>query len=168
MILERRGKIFVAAIIVGAVIAFTSMYIGANQQADILEEDIDIELLSVKLKSLDEDNGVMILDVTFEVSNNSGTVMTVGSIDYDLLADDSTICHGSKSYRDIPLVGRPQVFSHGTSGPIRTECKVKQSENTEIWNTIRNGDNMLWRTKGTAEIETSISVITREFDVWIQ
>ncbi len=168
MILYRRGKIFVAAIIVGAIIVFTSMYIGANQQAVVLEKDIDIDLKSVEFKRFDEENNIIVLEVTFEVSNNSDTVMTVGNMNYDLLADDSFVCKGFVSYRDIPLVGRPQVFSFGSSGPIRTECEMT-NENEEVWNDIMNGDmDKVWRTKGVAEIESSISVITKEFDVWIQ
>jgi hypothetical protein len=167
MILYRRGKIFVAAIIVGAIIVFTSMYIGANQQAVVLEEDIDIDLKSVEFKRFDEENDIIVLEVTFEVSNNSGTVMTVGNMNYDLFADDNFVCKGFVSYRDIPLVGRPQIFSFGSSGPIRTECEVT-SDNI-IWNDIMNGNtDKVWRTKGVTEIESSISVITKEFDVWIQ
>lgn len=167
MILYRRGKIFVAAIIVGTIIVFTSMYIGANQQAAVLEEDIDMDLKGVKFKAFDEENNVIILEVTFEVSNNSGTVMTVGNISYDLFADDEFVCKGFVSYRDIPLIGRPQIFSFGTSGPIRTECEM--TSDNSLWDDVMNGDmDKVWRTKGKAEIESSISVITKEFDVWIQ
>jgi hypothetical protein len=170
MILYRRGKIFVAAIIVGAIIVFTAMYIGANQQAAILEEDVGIDLKDVRFKSFDAENNIIILEVTFEFSNNSDTVMTVGEVVYDLLADDNFVCKGGKSYRDIPLIGRPQIFAFGVSGPVRTECEVtKNNVSEDIWNAILNNnmDDYTWRTQGRTEVETSISVIIKEFDLWI-
>ncbi len=170
MILDRRGRIFVVAIIAGSIIVFTAMYIGASRQAEILEKDVGIDLVSISVKSIDTINSKAILEVTFKLNNNSGTVMSVGEVSYDLSANDKFICKGTASYRDIPLVGRPQIFSYSESGPIRTECEVmKSDEIIDIWNSIVNNniENITWRAKGIAEVESSISVIEKRFDIWI-
>ncbi len=168
MILTRRGKIFVASAIAGTIIAFTLMYIVATQQATVLESDIAIDITDIDVTSYNPETDTLTLQVTFQISNNSDVVMSLGIISYDLFGNDINICKSGTSYRDVPLVGRPQIFSHGISGPIRTNCDIKRSaQNTEIFDTLLNNNlnSIRFNTKGTTEIETSISVITKSFDI---
>ncbi len=168
MILTRRGRILVVSAIAGAAIAFVLMYILAAQQASVLESDIGIDITDIDRKAYNPETDTITLQVTFQISNNSNTVMSLGEITYSLFGNDINICKGAISYRDIPLVGRPQIFSYGISGPIRTDCEIKQtSENIEVWNAILNDNinNIRFNAKGNAEIETSVSVIPKSFNI---
>ncbi|MEM2856725.1 MAG: hypothetical protein QW416_06465 [Candidatus Nitrosocaldaceae archaeon] len=169
MILDRRGRIFVASIIAGAIVVFVAMYIGANRQAELLESDINIIFADVKLKNVDNVNNALTLNVIFEVSNDSNVVLTVGEISYELSGDNQFLCKGAASFRDIPLVGRPQIFSQSKSAPIETECVVVKSDtNSLIWDTIINDiDNIRWHVNGNGEIESSYAVIPKQFDQWL-
>lgn len=169
MRLERRGKIFIIAIIVGVITTFTLMYISAITQANILEKQLDVELVSVEPKSIDYNNDTASLEVTFKVINNSPQVIAVRDLNYELTTDGNFLCKGGADYGDIPLGGRPQVFSNAESGPIRTECKFKKNDNLDMWNRVVNNqlNNITWRTKGSMELESSYSVIPKDFDLWL-
>ncbi len=169
MLLTGKGKMLVLLSAIAVVIIFTTMYIGANTQAGILEEDVNVNLKWVKFKTFDEENNAIILEVTFELDNDSDAVLTLRNINYELYANDVLLGQGSASYEDIPLVGRPQVFKFATSGPIRTDFMLtKTPETADMWDRIMNGniDGITWRTKGVAEIESSISTIVKEFDTF--
>jgi len=162
-----RGKIIVIVIFVGIVAALAGLVAITGLETEDIGGKIDVVLESVKFKSLDEQNNIMMIQVDFTVTNYADRTLTISKIDYELFANDESLGLGYLSYESAPLVGRPPLFPD-TSTPIPSDFKLNYSEDVSaVWDLLLadpENASISWRIKGTAEIESALSIIPIEFE----
>jgi LEA14-like dessication related protein len=162
-----RGKIIVIVIFVGIVAALAGLVAITGLETEDIGGKIDVVLESVKFKSLDEQNNIMMIQVDFTVTNYADRTLTISKIDYELFANDESLGQGYLSYESAPLVGRPPLFPD-TGTPIPSDFKLNYSEDVSaVWDLLLadpENASISWRIKGTAEIESALSIIPIEFE----
>lgn len=166
MILSR-GKIVVIAIFVAIVAGLVGLIAFTGLETQQVEGKIGVVLENVKMKSVDEQNKVMTLQVDFSITNNHDRTLTISKIDYELFANEKSIGKGFLSYESAPLVGRPPLFPD-TSTTLPSDFRLNYSEDvSDVWNLLvasPENDSISWNVKGTAEIESHLDFIPVEFE----
>jgi LEA14-like dessication related protein len=162
-----RGKIIIIAIFIAIIAGLAGLIAFTNVETTQLETQVDIMLENVKMKSLDTQKNVMIIQVDFAVSNNAERTLTISKIDYELFANEKFLGNGFMSLENIPMVGRPSLFPK-SSTTIPSEFQLKYSDNiSDIWDllaTAEENNGISWRVKGNAEIESAFSIIPISFE----
>ena len=162
-----RGKIIIIAIFVGIVAGLAGLVAFTSIETEVIAEQVNVMLGNVKMKSLDEQNNIMTIQVDFAVTNNADQTLTISKIDYELFANEKSLGPGFLSYESSPLVGRPPLFPD-TNTTLPSDFRLKfSSDVSDVWNllaTSAENDNISWRVKGTAEIESALDFIPVEFD----
>jgi hypothetical protein len=104
------------------------------------------------------------LQVTFTLVNNNEVALTTSKIEYELFADGTTVGTDILSYEDIPVNGRPALFS-GSPVPLRDFFVLKYSDDeAALFNTIlTNSTQLNWRVTGSAIIESGTIFVPKEF-----
>ncbi|MCI0562939.1 MAG: hypothetical protein MN733_31055 [Nitrososphaera sp.] len=127
-------------------------------------EKVGVELTNVRVASGGAGDQELTLRVTFTVSNFNNITLTTSKIDYELFADETSLGTDRLSYEDVPVTGRPALFS-GTSIPLTDSFTFRYSDpEAEIFNTILgNSTQVEWRATGSAIIESGTTLVTKEF-----
>jgi len=130
-----------------------------NPQLELAE----IELQSVEVFSVNAIEDSAKLQITFLVKNPSEKTFTVPTITYDLYADGFKIGSTSYSTADIAMPGRAAFYS-GVEIPLKNFFQLFRSEeNSDIYQAIVNGENVEFSAKGIMTVETSWSLVEKEF-----
>ncbi len=130
-----------------------------NPQLELAE----IELQSVEVISVNTIEDSAKLQITFLVKNPSEKTFTVPIISYDLYADGVKIGATSYSTADIAMPGRA-AFYPDTEIPLKNFFQLFRSEvNSDIYQTIVNGENVEFSAKGIITVETAWSLVEKEF-----
>jgi len=130
-----------------------------NPQLELAE----IELQSVEVFSVNTIEDSAKLQITFLVKNPSEKTFTVPIISYDLYADGVKIGSTSYSTADIAMPGRAAFYS-GAEIPLKNFFQLFRSEvNSDIYQAIVNGENVEFSAKGIITVETSWSLVEKEF-----
>jgi len=162
-----RGKIIVIAIFVAIIAGLAALVAITNNESGGIEKQVSVTLGNVTMKALDEQNNVMTIEVDFAVANNSDRTLTISKIDYELFANEKSLGQGFLSYESSPLVGRPPLFPD-TSTTLPSDFKLNFSDDvSDVWNllaTSADNDNISWCAKGTAEIESALSITSVAFE----
>ena len=162
-----RGKIIIIAIFIGIVAGLVGLIAFTKIQTGIVEGQIDVTLENVKMKALDEETNVMTIQVDFAITNKADQTLTISKIDYELFANEKSLGPGFLSFESAPMVGRPPLFP-GKSTTIPADFRLKYSDNvSDVWNllaTSAENDNISWKVKGTAEIESALDFIPVSFE----
>ncbi len=161
-----RGKIVVIAISIGIVASLGALYLYSQGEAGQYGSQVRVTLKDVKMKSLDEQNNVMNIEVDFNVLNNADKTLTISKMDYELFANENSVGRGFFSAEDIAMTGRPGLFSHANA-TIVSDFQLKYSDTVkDLWGSLKNKEtnNISWRVNGTAEIESAISIAEVPFD----
>ncbi len=148
-----------------AAVALTIILYPLIVYTPIDKDKLGIELSKVELLSGSQGEQSLNLQLTFNVTNTNDITLTTSQIDYELFADGVDLGHYTISYEDVPLNGRPALFS-GTHVPIRdTAVKIDYSDaNAQIFNKILNNiSGIKWSAAGTAGIESGTTQDTKDF-----
>ncbi|MFQ5573263.1 MAG: hypothetical protein ACE5EJ_03325 [Nitrosopumilaceae archaeon] len=130
-----------------------------NPQLELAE----IELQSVEVVDVNTIENIAKLQITFLVKNPSEKTFTVPIISYDLYADGVRIGTSSYSTEDIAMPGRAPFYP-GAEIPLKNFFQLFRSEaNSDIYQTIVNGENIEFSAKGILTVETAWSLVEKEF-----
>lgn len=135
---------------------------------------IDTSKVSIILSKMVLDEGgsdeqELLLRPTFTVTNNNNFTLTTSRIDYEVFADGESVVTETLSYEDVPVNGRPALFS-GTQVPLTHFFTVKYSdERADLFARIQNNSTQIsWSVNGTATIESGTTLISMEFESNLQ
>lgn len=106
------------------------------------------------------------LNLFFNILNPTGTTLTTSGIDYQLFANGTLLGQGSLSYSDVPVNGRPQLFSN-TTITLQSPFQVVNSHpNSQIFKVVQNPitlKQMKWKVDGVLELESGFSSTSKQF-----
>ncbi|AIC15547.1 hypothetical protein [Nitrososphaera viennensis] len=157
----RRAVLIGAIAAVAATIILLPLIFGAT--APRLNE-VTVALSNVTVLEATAEN--MQMRVVFTVTNPTDQTATTSRIDYELFADGQSLGSHTLSYENVPLNGRPAIFSQN-SVPLRDDEFVLEFDDriADIYNKIRdNPDAITWRAAGTAQIESTLTLVPVTFD----
>lgn len=126
-------------------------------------EKVEIELQGVRVIDVNKIENSAKLEVTFLVANPSEKTFTVPIISYDLYANGESIGSGVYSTEDVSMPGRAAFYA-GVEIPLKNFFKLtKSTVNDEIYDAIVNGESLDYTANGMITVETSWSLIEKEF-----
>lgn len=127
-------------------------------------EKIEIELAGVDLKDVNSIENRATLEISLLVKNPSEKTFTIAIISYELFANGNSIGTGQYSTVDIPMPGRA-AFYPGSEIALKNFFKLTLDDNNvQEYQSITNGENVQYRVKGEVTVETSWSIIEKNFE----
>lgn len=155
MIIGPRRVVLIGAI---AAIALTIIFYPLLVATPFSPDDITIRLGNVELASGSEGRQSLTLQVEFNLVNTSPYALTTSRIDYELYADGVSLGDTTLSYEDIPVNGRPALFSNSPiTLPHQFELRYADDQ-AELFNRILNNSGEIsWSVTGMARIESGTS-----------
>jgi LEA14-like dessication related protein len=130
-------------------------------------QQININLQTVKILSVDKISNRANLEVDYFLSNPTTVTATISTIDYELYANGTDLGEGHYSVEDIPMAGRPALFSGSNTTVTDTFQLVKSSNNAYMYDSIIKGESVKYESKGTVTIESTLTLITKDFDQFL-
>ena len=126
-------------------------------------EKVEIKLHEVRLMDVNQLEDSAKLEVSFMVGNPSEKTFTVPVINYDLYANDILLGSGVYSTEDVSMPGRAAFYS-GVEIPLKnTFVLAKSSTDGDIYDDIVNGVPVEYTANGMITVETSWSLIEKDF-----
>jgi len=160
MALQSKMTVYVAVAGVFALLGGIIFYASLDN-AEL--EQVEIELVSVKLKEINSVNNQAKFDVTFLVKNPSDKTLTVSLIDYQLYGDGKLLGTGLYSTADIALPGRA-LFYAGAEIPLKNIFVLSKSEtNSELYEDAINEKIANFSAEGKITTQTSWSETDIDF-----
>jgi LEA14-like dessication related protein len=108
------------------------------------------------------------LNLFFKIHNPTRTTLTTSGIDYDLVANGTPLGPGSLSYADVPVNGRPQLFSNSTITLQSPFQFINSHSNSQIFKLVQNParlKNMKWEVvDGVLSLESGFSSASKQFN----
>ena len=143
------------------IIAYPFILILVFPEIDVDKVSIDLTRVALSPESGEQE---LTLQITFTVVNSNDVTLTTSKIDYELFADGKPVGTDILSYEDVPVNGRPALFS-GSSVPLRDSFVLKYSdEEAELYNSIlTNSTQIDWKVTGNAIIESGTVSVPKEF-----
>jgi LEA14-like dessication related protein len=127
---------------------------------------VSITLSKVEVINMTGSNLVN-LNLFFNIHNPTGTTLTTSGIDYDLFANGTRLGPGSLSYADVPVNGRPQLFSN-TAITLQSPFQfVNSHPNSQIFKFVQNPatlKHMKWKADGVLSLESGFSSASKQFN----
>jgi len=127
---------------------------------------VGITLSKVEVINLTGSNLVN-LNLFFNIHNPTGTTLTTSGIDYDLFANGTRLGPGSLSYADVPVNGRPQLFSDTTITLQSPFQFVNSHPNSQMFKFVQNPatlKHMKWKVDGVLSLESGFSSASKQFN----
>ncbi len=124
---------------------------------------INVRLANVTID--DQTDQSMDIKVSFAIENPTDDTITTSKIDYELFANGVSLGTHTLSYEDVPLNGRPAIFA-GQTVPVPDTFTFQYSDKmADIYNKIKDAPSAIkWRASGSAEIESTLTIATRDFN----
>jgi hypothetical protein len=114
-------------------------------------------------------DSIVTIKPTFTLTNHNDVTLTTESIDYELFADGKSVGSSTISYADVPVVGRPEMFSNTTVNIPGSFYYQLSNDNVVIFKKVRdNNTSVNWSATGTASIETGTTVLDKPFTIQLQ
>lgn len=154
------------AAFVGLGVLMLFFYLYADTFQPTLQE-ININLQTVKIISIDKINNRANLEVDYFLSNPTTVTATISTIDYELYSNGKDLGEGHYNVEDIPMAGRPALFSGGNTTVTDTFQLVKSSNNADVYDSIIKGGSVKYEAKGQVTIESTLTLITKDFDLFL-
>jgi hypothetical protein len=154
------------AILIGAIVAVAATIILVPVIFTINAPNFDrIEVRLSNVTIVDSTAQSMDIKTIFTISNPTDVTVTTSKVDYELFADGISIGAYTLSYEDVPLNGRPAIFSQ-QSVPISHSFTLKYDDKiSDIFNKIKDNPGAIkWRASGTAQIESTLTIASRDFN----
>ncbi|HKZ61299.1 MAG TPA: hypothetical protein VJZ68_02620 [Nitrososphaera sp.] len=162
MIIGPRRVVLIGAI---AAVVLTIIFYPLLVQTPFELEDVHINLSRVTLASGSEGDQKLDLRVSFNITNTSGYTLTTSKIEYELFADDASVGSDTLSYEDIPVNGRPALFSNSPPITLTDTFLLQYSDaRAGLFNKILyNSEDIKWSITGLANIESGTSFQEKHF-----
>ena len=162
MIIGPRRLVLIGAI---AAVALTIILYPELVRTPFDPEDVDIQLGRVALASGSQGEQELDLRVTFNITNDSGFTLTTSKIEYELFADGASVGTDVISYEDIPINGRPALFSGAPAVPITDSFTLRYSdEEAELFSKILDDSSGIsWSVTGKASVESGTTFLEKNF-----
>jgi hypothetical protein len=162
LIIGPRRVVLIGAI---AAVALTIIFYPLLVQTPFNPEDVDIQLGRVLLASGSQGEQQLDLRVAFNITNDSGYTLTTSKIEYELFADGASVGTDTISYEDIPINGRPALFSGAPPVAITDTFTLRYSdEDAELFNKILNDiSGIKWSVTGKASVESGTTFQEKTF-----
>jgi hypothetical protein len=150
----------IAAVVI-TIIAYPYILVLVFPAIDVDKVSIDLTKIALSPESGQQE---LTLEITFTVVNNNDVTLTTSKIDYELFADGKPVGTDVLSYEDVPVNGRPALFS-GSSVPLRDSFVLKYSdEEAEMYhNILTNSTQLNWQVTGNAIIESGTVSVPKGF-----
>ena len=161
-----KGRAVIMAAFVGLGVLMLFFYLYADTFQPTLQE-ININLQTVKILNIDKINNRANLEVDYFLSNPTTVTATISTIDYELYANGKDLGEGHYNVEDIPMAGRPALFSGGNTTVTDTFQLVKNSNNADAYDSIIKGEPVKYEAKGQVTIESTLTLITKDFDLFL-
>ena len=164
MFLSRRRIVLIAAI---AAVAITIVFLPLILTITLPTNLNTVSIALAKVEVINVTGSSLInLNVFFSVHNPTDTTLTTSGIDYQLFADGTLLGQGSLSYADVPVNGRPQLFSN-TTITIQSQFPVVNSHsNSQIFKLIQNPATLKqikWKAEGVVDLDSGVSSSSKQF-----
>jgi LEA14-like dessication related protein len=164
MFLSRRRIVLIAAIAgVAIAIVFLPLILTITLPTNL--NTVSIALAKVEVVNV-TGSSLINLNVFFSVHNPTDTTLTTSGIDYQLFANGTLLGQGSLSYADIPVNGRPQLFSN-TTITLQSQFPVVNSHsNSQIFKLIQNPATLKqikWKAEGVVDLDSGVSSSSKQF-----
>lgn len=164
MFLSRRRIVLIAAIAAVAIaIVFLPLILTITLPTNL--NTVSIALAKVEVVNV-TGSSLINLNVFFSVHNPTDTTLTTSGIDYQLFANGILLGQGSLSYADIPVNGRPQLFSN-TTITLQSQFPVVNSHsNSQIFKLIQNPatfKQIKWKAEGVVDLDSGVSSSSKQF-----
>ena len=126
-------------------------------------EKAEVKLVDVEVIDVNSIENRAKLQTTFLVKNPSETTFTVSTISYELFANGKSLGSGQYSTADVAMPGRA-VFLPGKEIPLTNIFQLVLSENNaQAYRAITSGESVNYSVEGIITLETSWSLIEKEF-----
>lgn len=161
MILGPRRVVLIGAI---AAVALTIIFYPLLVATPFNPEDVSIELSNVALTSGGEGEQRLDLRVSFNLTNTSDFALTTSKIEYELFADGEPVGTDTVSFEDVPINGRPALFSNQPVTISDTFRIDYSDERADIFNKVlNNSEEISWSATGISIIESGTTFQERPF-----
>ncbi len=158
-----KGKAVLVAAFVGLGGLMLFFYLYANSYQPQLQQ-VTIDLQTVKVLDVDKINNRADVEVDYILNNPTTITSTISTINYELYANGQDIGQGHYSVEDIPMAGRPALFPNSNM-TVTDKFELVNSPNiSSIYNSIINGEPVKYEAKGQVTIESTLTLITKDFD----
>ena len=148
----------------GGLMLFFYLYAGTYQPT---LEQVNINLENVKVLNIDKINNRASLEIDYLLANPTTVTSTISTIDYELYANSQDLGQGHYSVEDIPMAGRPALFPGGNTTITDTFQLVDTPTIANVYNSIIKGESVKYESKGQVTIESTLTLITKDFDLFL-
>ncbi|MDE1867735.1 MAG: hypothetical protein KGI08_08530 [Thaumarchaeota archaeon] len=160
-----KGKAVLIAAFVGLGGLMLFFYLYANSYQPQLNQ-VTVNIQTIKLLSVDKINNRANLEIDYMLYNPTTITSTISTINYELYANGKDIGQGHYSVEDIPMAGRPELFPNSNmTVPDDTFQLVNSPSIADVYDSIVKGDSVKYEAKGQVTIESTLTLITKDFDV---
>jgi hypothetical protein len=128
-------------------------------------EDISIQLSRVMLASGSQEEQKLDLRISLNITNTSEYTLTTSKIEYELFADGAPVGTDMISFEDIPVNGRPALFSNEPPITVTDTFTLDYSDDkADLFNRILGESTEIsWSITGSASIESGTSFQEKSF-----
>lgn len=158
-----KGKVVLVAAFIGLGGLMAFFYFYANSYQPQLEQ-VTINLQTVKVLDVDKINNRADVEVDYILTNPTTVTSTISTISYELYANGADIGQGHYSVEDIPMAGRPALFPSGNMTVTDRFNLVNSPNISAVYDSIVKGDPVKYEAKGQVTIESTLTLITKDFD----
>lgn len=158
-----QSKLIVYVAIAGLLAMMGGFVLYASQDNPQLEQ-VEVELVGVKVLSVDKISGTLKVETTFLVSNPSEKTFTIPLIGYDVFADGTRIASGQYSTQDIAMPGRA-AFYPDAKIPLKSTTTIGRDDvSPELYDALVAGEFRSFSAQGMITVESAWSVVEKEFE----
>jgi hypothetical protein len=153
-------------VLIGAIaaVALAIIFYPIIVQTPFDPERVAIQLTGVELSSGSEGQQRLDLRVALQLTNTNEFTLTTSRIAYDLFADGVPVGSDTISYEDVPVTGRPALFSNQPVTISDTLPLQYTDEMASLFNRIlNNSTDITWRISGSATIESGTTLQEKRF-----
>jgi LEA14-like dessication related protein len=162
--LVSKGKAVLVAAFVGLGGLMLFFYLYANSYQPQLDQ-ITINVQSIKVLDVNKITNHADLQVNYVLYNPTTVASTISIINYDLYANGQDVGQGHYDVEDIPMTGRPALFPDSNMTVTDKFDLIKSDNIANIYDSILKGDPVKYEVKGQVTIESTLTMITKDFDV---
>ena len=161
--LVSRGRISIIGAFIGLGLIMLGFVYYASLDNPQLEQ-IQVDLISVKVLETNSIDMRADLQVIFLVTNPSQRTLTVSNINYALFANDKNVGNGEYSTEDVAMTGRA-AFYPGQSIEISSVLNLVYTDQiADAYSAIVNGEHVSYKATGQVSVESAWSIVEKHFE----
>jgi hypothetical protein len=148
----------------GAMMLFFYLYADTFQPT---LQKVNISLQAVKVLSVDKIKNRASLEIDYLLANPTTVTSTISTIDYEVYANGEDLGAGHYSVEDVPEEGRPALFPGGNTTITDTFPLIDSTNISDVYDSIIKGEPVKYEVKGQVTIESTLTLITKDFDIFL-